>query len=355
MTASGRENRPIDLRADGLAAPGYEGVRAALGGVVGPGAGDGAAVAAFVDGHPVVDLWAGAVPEQGLVHTFSAIKPLAATCVLLLAERGHVGLDDPVTRWWPEVGAAGKGGLHVGHLLAHQAGLVTVPGTAADLLDQPATAAALAAAHPDWPPGQAHGEHALTYGNLLGQLVRRVDGRSLGRYLAEEVAGPLGLDLCVGVPAADLGRVIDVVAGPGWWEALRGEPGTLRAAAFGTGIDAALVNSEAWRRGEVPAVNGHATARGLAAFYVAVLEGRVPGAVTTAATSGPDLVLGRDVTWTLGSLQLDAVEIGMGGAGGIYAGVRPAIGLAWAFLTTVMGGIERAEEVERALLAAVGR
>ncbi len=336
-------------------APGYEGVRAVLERVVGPGAGDGASVAAFVDGRPVVDLWAGTVGERALVHTFSAIKPLAATCVLLLAERGQVALDAPATRWWPEVGAAGKDGLLVGHLLAHQGGLVTVPGTAADLLDQPATAAALAAARPDWAPGRAHGEHALTYGNLLAELIRRVDGRSLGRYLAEELAGPLGLDLYVGVPAPELPRVVDVVAAPGWWEAQRGEPGTLRSAALGAGVDAGLVNSEAWRTGEVPAVNGHATARALASFYLAVLDGRVPTTVTTAAASGPDLVLGRDVTWTLGSLQLDAVEIGMGGAGGIYAGVRPAIGLAWAFLTTVMGGIERAEEVERALLAAIGR
>jgi CubicO group peptidase (beta-lactamase class C family) len=295
------------------------------------------------------------MPEDGLVHTFSAIKPLAAACVLLLVERGHVALGDPVTRWWPEIGAAGKDGLLVAHLLAHQAGLVTVPRTAAELLDHEATAAALAAAGPDWVPGHAHGEHALTYGNLLGELVGRVDGRSLGRYLAEELAGPLELDLHVGVPAPDLARVVDVVAAPGWWEAQRGEPGTLRSAAFGTGIDAALLNSEAWRTGEVPAVNGHATARGLASFYVAVLDGRLPATVTAAAASGPDLVLGRDVTWTLGSLQLDAVEIGMGGAGGIYAGVRPVIGLAWAFLTTTMAGIERAEDVERALLAAISR
>jgi CubicO group peptidase (beta-lactamase class C family) len=169
-------------------APGYEGVRAALERVVGPG--EGAVVAAVVEGRPVVDLWAGTVPERGLVHTFSAIKPLAATCVLLLVERGHLALDDPVVRWWPEIGAAGKGDLRVAHLLAHQAGLVTVPAAAADLLDGEATAAALAAAVPDWPPGQAHGEHALTYGNLLGELVRRVDGRSLGRFLADELAGP---------------------------------------------------------------------------------------------------------------------------------------------------------------------
>jgi len=319
---------------------------------VGPVDGDGAAVAAIVHGRPVVDLWAGAVPERGLLHTFSAIKPLAATCVLVLVERGGLGLDDPVARWWPEFAAAGKRDARVRHLLAHQAGVVRVPGPVGGLLDPAASAIALAAAAPDWEPGRAHGEHALTYGNLLGELVRRVDGRSLGRFLAEEVAGPLGLDLHVGVPAGELSRVVDVVgATPEWWSEVRGRPGTLRWDALGSGVDGELVNSVAWRVGEVPAVNGHATARALAAFYGAVLDGRLPATVTEVAATGPDLVLGTDVQWTLGSLQVDAVELGMGGAGGHYAGARPALGLAWAFLTTRMGGIERAEAVEQALLA----
>ena len=243
-----------------------------------------------------------------------------------------------MVRWWPELGAAGKGGIVVAHLLAHQAGLATVPGPVAGLLDHDGTATALAAAPPDWVPGQAHGEHALTYGNLLGELVRRVDGRSLGRFVADELAGPLGLDIHVGVPAADLARVVDIVgATPAWWAERRGEPGSLRWAALGAGVDGELINSTAWRTGEVPAVNGHATARALAAFYVAVLDGRIPATVAQPAMSGPDLVLGTDVTWTLGSLQVDDVELGMGGAGGNYAGARPALGLAWAFLTTRMG------------------
>jgi CubicO group peptidase (beta-lactamase class C family) len=341
---------------EGLVAPGFEGVRAALGRTVGLAEGDGAAVAAFVHGRPVVDLWAGAVPERGLVHTFSAVKPFAATSVLLLVERGHLRLDDPVVRWWPELGAAGKDGIVVAHLLAHQAGLATVPGPVAGLLDHAATATALAAATPDWVPGRAHGEHALTYGNLLNELVGRVDGRSLGRLLAEELAGPLGLDVHVGVPAADVGRVVDVVgATPVWWAERRGEPGSLRWRALGAGVDGELINSAAWRTGAVPAMNGHATARALAAFYVAVLDGRIPATVAQAAMSGPDLVLGTDVTWTLGSLQLDDVELGMGGAGGNYAGARPALGLAWAFITTRMGTSERAESVERALLEAITR
>jgi CubicO group peptidase (beta-lactamase class C family) len=323
---------------------------------VGEEPGDGAAVAAFVGGRPVVDLWAGAVADHGLVHTWSTIKPLAATSVLLLVERGELALDQPVASVWPAFAAAGKGDTTIGHLVAHQAGLVTVPGgSVAGLLDTETSGAALAAATPDWPAGRAHGEHALTYGNLLGEVVRRVDGRSLGRYLSEEVAGPLGLDLHIGVAAADLPRVVDLVGvTPTWWTAMRGEAGTVRAAAFGDGVDGALVNSRAWRTGEVPAVNGHATARALAAFYVAVLDGRVPAAARAPAMSGPDLVIGADLTWTFGSLQLDDIELGMGGAGGSYAGTRPSLGLAWAFLTTRMGTIDRAEAVERALLGAIG-
>lgn len=339
-----------------MVADGYEPVRAAVADVVSDIHGDGVAVAAFVRGRPVVDVWAGAVPERGLVHTWSAIKPLAATCVLLLVERGVVSLHQPVASIWPELAAAGKGSTTVAHLLAHQAGIVAVPGGwVPSLLDVEAAGATLAAAPPDWPAGQAHGEHALTYGTLLGEVVRRVDGRSIGRFLAEELAGPLGLDLHVGVPEGDLARVADLVGvTPAWWSAMRSIPGTLRTAAFGDGVDGALINGAAWRTGEVPAVNGHATARALAAFYVAVLDGRVPATVAQPAMSGPDLVMERDITWTLGSLQVDGVELGMGGAGGSYAGSRPALGLAWAFLTTRMGTIERAEVVERALLAAIG-
>ena len=185
------ENGPIDLPVDGWLPRATRACGAAAGhAVVGPG--DGAAVAAIVGGRPVVDLWAGAVAERGLVHTFSAMKPLAATCVLLLVERGRVALDEPgravvarvrapraraTTRGpprWPTRRGGGRAG-------AGQPACSTAR----------RRSVALAAAPPDWPPGRAHGEHALTYGNLLGEVVRRVDGRSLGRFLAEEVAGPL--------------------------------------------------------------------------------------------------------------------------------------------------------------------
>ncbi len=241
----------------------------------------------------------------------------------------------------------------MGHVLGHQAGLSTVPppGTAVSLLDWDATCAALASSSPAWAPGRAHGEHAYTYGHLVGEVVRRVDGRPLGRFVAEELAGPLGLDIHIGVLAGDLDRVVDLVGvTPEWRASVGGEPGSLRAAAMATGIDAEVVNGTPWRIGAVPAVNGHASARGLAAFYAALLDGRLPSGMAEPAAGGPDLVLGRDVTWTFGSLQLDDVEIGMGGLGGSYAGARPALGLAWAFLTNSMGTFERVEDVERALL-----
>jgi CubicO group peptidase (beta-lactamase class C family) len=256
---------------------------------------------------------------------------------------------------WPELAAASDSALVVGDVLAHRAGLVAVPdGSLAGLTSWEGTCRALEVAVPAWRPGSAHGEHALTYGHLVGELVRRVDGRPLGQFLAEEVAGPLGLDIHIGLAEPDLARAVDL-DGPlaAWWTELAGPPGTLRHDALGTLTDDALVNSQAWRRAQIPAVNGHATARGLARFWALHAEGRLPPDLVRPAGTGLDLVLDRAVTWTFGSAQLDPDEVGMGGVGGSYAGRRPSAGLAWAFLTTVMADHDRAERLEAALLAAV--
>lgn len=318
----------------------------------------GATVAAFVDGRPVVDLWGGDLHERSLVHTWSAVKPVAGSCLLHLVGQGRIGLDDPVAEVWAELTAGADGHLRVRHLLSHAAGLVSLPppGTGPSLLDWPATVAALAAAEPDWPPGQAVGEHILTYGHVVGEVVRRVDGRSLGRYLAEELAGPLGLDLHVGVATADLDRVAGTVGlTSGWWDDLRGPSGTLRHRAFGDAVDTDLVNSAAWRVGEVPAVNGHATARGLAGFYRTLLANGLPAGVDQVGAMGIDLVLGEPATWTLAGGRIEGPDVGMGGVGGQWAAAQFHIGLAWAFLTNTMGGWQRAQAMEDALLACVER
>jgi CubicO group peptidase (beta-lactamase class C family) len=184
-----------------MTAAGFEPVRDAVAQVLEAQNAGGVAVAAIVDGQPVVDLWAGDVGRETLIHTWSAIKPMVGTCLLLLVDRGHIALDDVVVRFWPELGAARDSQLRVGDVLCHAAGLASLPlsGTAASLLEWDRTCERLAIAEPDWQPGSAVGEHALTYGHLVGELVDRVDGRSIGRFLAEELAGPTGLTCMSGL------------------------------------------------------------------------------------------------------------------------------------------------------------
>jgi CubicO group peptidase (beta-lactamase class C family) len=346
----------------GEVAAGFEAVREELERVL-AGQGGGASLCAIVDDRVVCDLWGGTVGERSLVHTWSVVKPVTAACLLLLVERGRVALADPVEAIWPELIVAEDSRLTVGDILGHRAGLVTVPGgSVAGLTSWDRTCRAIEVLAPAWEPGQAHGEHALTYGHLVGELVRRIDGRTIGQLLAEELAGPLDLDVHVGLTIADQARVADL-EGPlaPWWRELAGPPGTLRHAALGeldaplgpTGEGKELINSDVWRAAEVPAVNGHATARALARFWHLQLTGALPVDLLQAPRTGPDLVLGREVTWTVGSVQVDGDDIGMGGVGGSYAGLRPSASLAWAFLTTVMADHDRAERLETAILRAV--
>ncbi|MDQ4070558.1 MAG: beta-lactamase family protein [Actinomycetota bacterium] len=285
-------------------------------------------------------------------------QPVTGTCLLHLVSLGRLSLDDPVVRVWPELAAAQNGRLQIRHLLTHAAGLVSLPlpGTGPFLLDWNGMVGGLAAAEPDWRPGERVGEHAFTFGHLVGEVVRRVDGRTLGRYLAEELSGPLMLDLHVGVADSTLQRVADTVGlTDTWWEEQRGPHGSLRRRAFPDGVEESLVNGELWRRGEVPAVNGHATARGLAAFYVRLLEGRLPPGVDEVGARGMDLVLEEPAEWTLAGGRLGGREVGMGGLGGQWGGARVDIGLAWAFLTTAMGIGDRADQLEEVLLACIAR
>jgi CubicO group peptidase (beta-lactamase class C family) len=308
--------------------------------------GPGVAVAALVDGRVVADVWTADLGERSLLCTWSAIKPVTAACLLLLVERGAVGLDDPVVSVWPELG---DDRLLLRHLLTHTAGRVSVPDVS--LADWEESVAALAAFEPDWPPGEVICEHAKTFGHLVGEVVRRIDGRSLGRFLADEFTGPLGLDLMIGVPANDLDRVADTVGmDQAWWEARRGTRGSVAWRARGPWID---VNDRDFRQSEIPAVNGHATARGLAGFWQAYLDGRLPVEMGHPGVTGHDRLVGEEVTWTLGSARLEGADVGMGGAGGQWAAARPSSRLAWAFLTSHAGGHQRAQTVEDAIVASL--
>lgn len=329
-------------------------VRGALEGLERADGRGGIAVAAFVGGDLAVDLWCGNISRDSLVHTFSAVKPVAGTCLLQLAERHQLSLKTKVASLWPELEAARSGELRVRHLLTHSAGLASIPapGTAVSLLDWPGTIGRLSAAVPDFVPGEAIAEHAYTFGHLVGEVLRRANGRSLGRYLDEELAGPLGLDVHIGLDPSELERVADTVGcDAAFMAARRGPEGTLRHRAIAGDIDDELVNSAAWRSAEVPAVNGHATARGLASFYARLLEGALPEGVDAPGPSGFDLVMEDERTWTLAGGTVEGAVVGMGGLGGQWAAAHRDTGLAWAFLTTSMGDHERAQLIEDSLLA----
>lgn len=304
--------------------------------------GPGVAVAAYADGHLVVDLRSDDVPADALFCTWSSIKPVTAACLLLLVERGLLGLEDPVAQHWAELD---DDRLQVRHLLTHTAGRIRPP---AALTDWPAMVAGLAAAPPEWPPGSVLCEHAFTFGHLVGELVLRLDGRTPGRFLAEEVAGPMGLDLHVGLTSDQVARVVDTVGiDPAWWAAAGGPAGEARALALGAPVDP---NAPAWRSAEVPAANGHATAAGLAGFWQAYLRGDLPAALGVPGATGFDHFAGEPLTWTLGAARLDDGAPGMGGLGGQWAGAVPRLGLAWAFLTSRAGDHLRAQLVEDALV-----
>lgn len=245
-----------------MIAPGFELVAEEFERVRGEG---GAAFAATVDGEPVVDLTAG-MPDDALLLVFSGTKGLVAVCMLLLLERGALELDAPVARYSP--------GFHpdvlVRHAVSHTAGL---PGLrrgfrAADLLDTPARAADLAAESPFWPPGSRLAYHALSYGWLCDALIRGADGRSAGRFFAEEVAAPLELELWIGLPPEQESRVVPLRRSEGYGITYLGEePEPLLEALYGGLLHESPWNDPQFHRAEIPAANAIGTARSIARLY----------------------------------------------------------------------------------------
>ncbi len=248
----------------------------------------GAAVAVVADGETVVDLWGGWSDAAGtrpwerdtLVNVWSTTKGPVALCAHILADRGLLDFDAPVALYWPEFAAAGKEKVLVRHLLSHRAGLAGLrePHTLAQLCDWELTVERLAATEPWWEPGTRSGYHALTYGFLVGEVVRRVSGLLPGAFLEREVTAPLGIDFTVGLPEKETGRVAELVHPPA-------APSSEQAAVFSQLAPAAIAalanplvgaaeaNTPAWRAAEVPAANGHGTARAVAALY-GVFAGR---------------------------------------------------------------------------------
>jgi CubicO group peptidase (beta-lactamase class C family) len=248
----------------------------------------GAAVAVTVDGKRVLDLWAGHTDARRtrpwtrdtIVNIASATKGPTAICAHYLAGRGLLDLDAPVAAYWPEFARAGKAAIPVHLLLSHRAGLpaIDAPLPTEALYDWGAMTRALAAQQPWWEPGTRHGYHAFTFGWLVGEVVRRITGRSLGRYWREEVAGPLGIDCHIGLGAEHDARVAEFIPGPPGELDVEAEliknAGPMTAKAVNNPPKTvADMNTRAWRRAEIPAGNAHTNARALARAYGALACG----------------------------------------------------------------------------------
>jgi CubicO group peptidase (beta-lactamase class C family) len=271
----------------GTVAPGYEAVRDEFEGVMALPGEAGAAFAAVVDGVPVVDLWGGVCDKDaGAPWTadtaqliFSGTKGLVATCILLLLDRDEIRLDQPVSTYWPEFAASGKRDVLVRHLVSHQAGLPFVDPAprAGDQLDPVLMANRLAAQPALWPPGAAITYHAISFGWLCDGLIRHVDGRSVGRFFAEEVAAPLQLDAWIGLPEHKEDCIATIVRAADYQVNLPDDVDRelMMRIYAGGGIvgERFAVNDREFLRAEIPGVNGVATARSMARLYGCLAKG----------------------------------------------------------------------------------
>ncbi len=338
----------------------------------------GAAVAVVVDGRPVVDLWGGVADgarqrkwqRDTLVNVFSTTKGFTALCAHRLVDQGLLDLEAPVARYWPELGH----GITVAMLLDHTAGLpaVRAPLPPEALFDWAAMTGALAAETPWWEPGTAHGYHAVTFGWLLGEVIRRVSGRTVGQYLREEVAR--GLDLHVGFHPELDARCAELKTGPRpttpeptLLERIMMEPASMTARAFANPPSLLMpgtVGSRAFRAAELPSVNGHATARAIASLYGSVHELLSRESIARAGServSGRDLVLDVPTRFGLGFMLSQPGESfgpnegsfghpGMGGSVGFY---DPVARLGFGYTMNRMGTATLLDPRARALIDAL--
>jgi CubicO group peptidase (beta-lactamase class C family) len=348
-----------DAPIQGRVEPGFERVREAFEANFAEDLEVGASFAVVRDGALVVDLWGGFADEarqrpwqrDTLVNVWSTTKGLASLCVAMLVDRGRLSYDRPVAEWWPEFAAEGKGDLTVAEVLSHQGGLsgCVDPLRPRDFADHDAMAARLAAQAPLFATGRS-GYHAVTHGVLTGELVRRASGRSLGRFFAEAVAGPLGADAWIGLPESEDHRCASMTGPP------RGTPTPLpphpaaRAALANPPLDARLPNERWWRAAEIPSVNAQTHARALAAIYGMLARGGEQGGrrylspstlaeATKVRVHGTDLVLGIPMRWAAGFLRNDGAvygpnrhSFGHSGWGGSFGCADPdaAVGIGYA-------------------------
>jgi len=352
----------------------------------------GAALAITLDGRPVVDIWGGWMDgkrtrpwqRDTLVTVFSTTKGLTAMCAHRLVDEGLLDLDAPVARYWPEFAAAGKENVRVRSLLDHRAGLAAIrePLPPEALFDWPRMTAALAAEEPWWVPDHDHGYHAVTYGWLVGEVIRRVSGKTVGAYLRDAIAGPLDLDVHIGLAEPLDARCADVRPGPRppsgeatLFDRILEEPDGMTAKAFTNPMSMlvpGVLSSRAWRGGEVPAVNGHVTARAVAKLYGALacggeLDGvRILSPESIARCSaershGLDRTLGVTSRFSLGfmlsqphaSFGPNDASFGHPGAGGSLGFADPVARIGFGYVMNRMGTEILLDPRARSLIAAL--
>jgi len=308
---------------EGKCEPRFEAVRGALAQNLDSGEELGASLVVDIDGDLVVDLWGGfcdqarTLPwtERTITNVWSSTKTVTSLAALMLADRGALDVDAPVARYWPEFAANGKEGVLVRHLMSHSSGVsgLEQPAIVEDLYDWPTATSRMAAQAPWWEPGTASGYHALNYGHLVGEVVRRVSGKTLRQFVAEEIAGPLGADFQIGAAEADWSRIADVVPPPPLpidFEALGPDSLTVKTLT-GPFIEADAANTPSWRRADLGAVNGHGNARSVARVMSVVARGGQAGGVRmlrpetiekifTEQINGIDLVLGVPLRFGIG-------------------------------------------------------
>jgi CubicO group peptidase (beta-lactamase class C family) len=351
----------------------------------------GAAFAAYLDGGLVVDLWGGladrarrvAWQRDTLVGVFSGTKGLVATCLLLLLERGLLRLDIPVCRYWPEFAANGKEQILVGDVVCHQAGLpgLVAPVSAEEATDDVRMAELLAGQRPMIPRGAGPVYHALTFGWLCGELVRRVDGRGVGQFLRAEIADPLGLEVWIGLPEREEHRVAVLERDQAFERQQERSVGARAVDPVAWSIwsnpprfsnDRFAANGRRWRAAEIPATNGIATARSLARLYGCLARGgeidgvRLLSAATVEAACrcrarGHDPYLGTAVAFATGfevqtsemAFGPDADAYGHTGTGGSVHGAWPSLRTGFSYAPSLLSSFAGADPRAEALLVAL--
>jgi CubicO group peptidase (beta-lactamase class C family) len=255
----------------------------------------GASAAVYLDGEPVVDIWGGHVDaartmpwqRDTITCAWSTTKTMTALCALILADRGELDLAAPVARYWPEFAAAGKDRVQVRHVLSHTAGLPDwdPPIATAVLYDWPDATARLAAQPARWAPGTAAGYHSITQGFLVGEVVRRITGVTLGEFFAAEVAGPLDADFHIGLDPEHDHRVAPVIAPPA---PVKAEAGDKPPREGSVPLRPEEANTEAWRRAGLPAAGGFGNARSVAAVQSVLACGGAARGVRLLSAAGCD-------------------------------------------------------------------